>query len=214
MDRYQRQQKLVPLDKLKDVLVEVVGVGAVGRQIAIQLAAMGVPIIRITDFDTVEEVNLAPQGFRERDLGRPKVDAVSETMKENNSKVEILTRNRRFAKSQAQPGSIIFSCVDDMDVRKRIFEASKEARMFIDGRMSAEVLRIFAAHNKQSREYYQTTLFPQEEAFVGSCTARSTIYSANVLAGMKIAMMTRWLRGLPIENEVSLNLMTMEFGVH
>lgn len=42
-ERYSRQRDLVPQEKLKGCRVTVVGVGAIGRQVALQLAAIGVP---------------------------------------------------------------------------------------------------------------------------------------------------------------------------
>ena len=36
----------------------VVGVGAIGRQVALQLAAIGIPKLQLIDHDTVEPVNL------------------------------------------------------------------------------------------------------------------------------------------------------------
>jgi sulfur carrier protein ThiS adenylyltransferase len=42
----------------------VIGVGAVGRQVALQLAATGVPKLQIIDHDTVEFTNVTSQGGR------------------------------------------------------------------------------------------------------------------------------------------------------
>jgi sulfur carrier protein ThiS adenylyltransferase len=52
--RFARQSQLVPQDKLALLDVTVVGVGAIGRQVALQLASLGVPRLRLVDFDTVE----------------------------------------------------------------------------------------------------------------------------------------------------------------
>src|SRR4051812_13141383 len=53
-NRFQRQSDLVPLSGLSDLDVTVIGVGAVGRQVAVQLAAMGVRHLELIDFDRVE----------------------------------------------------------------------------------------------------------------------------------------------------------------
>ena len=57
-----RQRDIVPPDRLAACQATVVGVGAVGRQVALQLAAVGVPELRLIDPDSVEVVNLACQG--------------------------------------------------------------------------------------------------------------------------------------------------------
>lgn len=207
--RYERQEELVPLSKLKDTNVHVVGCGAGGRQLAIQLASMGVPKITLWDFDTVEIVNLAPQGFRESDLDKPKVHAVKEVMESMNSDIEIHVNERRFQASHVSEGDIIFSCVDNMRSRKFIYERCRDRfELFVDGRMSGEMMRVFTA--LRDDEAYSETLFSDDVAYQGRCTARSTIYSASILAGIKISMMTKHLRGFPLPPELSFNLLTLE----
>jgi hypothetical protein len=71
-DRDLRQRDLVPPGKLACCAALVVGVGAVGRQVALQLTAMGIMNLTLVDFDTVDVVNLAPQGYAPEDLGNPK----------------------------------------------------------------------------------------------------------------------------------------------
>lgn len=67
-ERYSRQQDIVPAERLSFCRATLIGVGAIGRQVALQLAAMGVPHLQLIDFDRVEEANLASQGFLESDL--------------------------------------------------------------------------------------------------------------------------------------------------
>lgn len=77
-DRDLRQRDLIPPEALSKTNCTVIGVGAIGRQVALQLAAIGVPRLQLIDFDTVEEVNLASQGYLQDDLGRPKVQATAD----------------------------------------------------------------------------------------------------------------------------------------
>ena len=53
-ERYLRQQQIIPADRLAAVKATVIGVGAIGRQVALQLAAIGVPQLQLIDHDTVE----------------------------------------------------------------------------------------------------------------------------------------------------------------
>ena len=53
-DRFLRQRDLVSTEKLANTPVTVIGVGAIGRQVAMQLAALGVMRLQLIDFDTVE----------------------------------------------------------------------------------------------------------------------------------------------------------------
>lgn len=59
-----RQRDLVPPGRLARCHAVVVGVGSVGRQVALQLAATGVPAMTLYDPDAVGVENLAPQGVR------------------------------------------------------------------------------------------------------------------------------------------------------
>ena len=59
-DRFERQREIVPRDRLTDVRTTVIGVGAIGRQLAIQLASIGVCHIQLIDFDHVERILLQP----------------------------------------------------------------------------------------------------------------------------------------------------------
>ena len=111
-------------------------------------------------------------------------------------------------------GNIVFCAVDRIYTRRLIWDAVKDkVNYFSDGRMNAEVLRIITAYDPESREYYPTTLFNSDEAFVGPCTAKTTIYCANIAAGFMLAQFTKYLRLLPIDADIQLNLLASELSV-
>ena len=213
-DRDLRQRSILPPEALAEVSATVIGVGAVGRQVALQLAAVGVPRIQLVDFDVVEPVNLAAQGYLEADLGSLKVEATAMVCRQINSEVEIVAERDRFRRSRTQVGNVLFCCVDSIDTRKVIWEAvSDRVKFFVDGRMSAEVIRVLAVADEEGRRSYPTTLFPGTEAFVGSCTARSTIFAANICAGLMVSQFSRWLRKMPVDVDLTLNLLASEMTV-
>jgi sulfur carrier protein ThiS adenylyltransferase len=84
------------------------------------------------------------------------------------------------------------------------------ATFFADGRMSAEVIRVLAVDGPRSAEHYARSLFQPDEAHVGPCTARSTIYSASIAAGLMIGQFTKWLREIPTDPDLLLNLLSQE----
>ena len=212
-ERYSRQRDIVPPERLAQCKATVIGVGAIGRQVALQLAAMGLKWLQLCDFDLVEESNLASQGYLEDDLGRPKVQATADLAQQLNHQLEVHEANDRFRRSQ-NIGNVVFSCVDKIETRQLIWEAvQNQATFFTDGRMSAEVLRILTACDSASRQHYPTTLFSADQAYVGACTAKTTIFCANVAAGMMVAQFTKYLRSMPIDADVQLNLLSMELSV-
>jgi sulfur carrier protein ThiS adenylyltransferase len=79
--------------------------------------------------------------------------------------------------------------------------------------MAAELLRVLTACDASGRKHYPTTFFSADEAYTGSCTARSTVFCANVAAGLMVSQFAKWLRGLPVEPDVTLNLLSTELAV-
>jgi sulfur carrier protein ThiS adenylyltransferase len=212
-ERFSRQQDLVPPDRLAACKATVIGVGAIGRQVALQLAAMGISWLQLIDFDTVEISNLASQGYLEDDLGRHKVEATADLCQQINHNLEVHPLSQRFRRSM-DVGNGVFCCVDRIDTRRLIWESVKDrATFFSDGRMSAEVLRVLTACDENSRSHYPTTLFSADQAYTGACTAKTTIYCANIAAGIMLAQFTKWLRNLPVDPDIQVNLLTSELSV-
>ena len=210
--RYNRQADLVKLSLLQDKLVTIIGVGAVGRQIALSLASMGIPNIQLIDFDRVEDVNLASQGYMEPDLAKFKAEATAEHMARLNSDVNITIINEGW-NPDLDVGHVVFCCVDDIEVRGLIFNAVKDKiELWVDGRMAKETLRVISAWDKPSNTYYAKTLFTKAEAYQGACTARSTIYTSNVIAGMMVCQLTKKLRGTILDRDLQFNMFTSEFS--
>jgi sulfur carrier protein ThiS adenylyltransferase len=215
--RFERQADLVPLEKLAAIQATVIGVGAVGRQVALQLAAIGCPRIQLIDFDQVELTNVTTQGYRRRDIGHAKVAATTDAIQDLDPEIEIDVVCDRF-RSKMETGEALFSCVDSISARETIWRSRQQqvrtGRTFwADGRMLGEVLRVLAAADFAGADHYKTTLFAQAEAQTGRCTARSTIYAASITAGLMIHQFTRWLRGLPLDCDTTLNLLGGEWSI-
>jgi sulfur carrier protein ThiS adenylyltransferase len=212
-ERYNRQQDIVPAERLAACKASVIGVGAIGRQVALQLVAVGIPWLQLVDFDIVETSNLASQGYLENDLDKPKVEATAELCHQINSTAEVIPVSERFRRS-IDVGNTIFCAVDSIDTRRLIWDSVKnQVNFFCDGRMTAETLRILTACDAESRRHYPTTLFRSVEAFAGPCTAKTTIYCANIAAGLMVAQFTKYLRLLPVDCDIQLNLLSSEMSV-
>jgi len=212
-ERYSRQAAIIPAERLAQCRITVVGVGAVGRQLAVQLAVMGAPSLTIVDFDVVEESNLASQGYLERDLGRPKVEATAEACRRINGAIELDICNERFRRSM-NVGNVVLAAVDTISCRRLIWESVKSrCDFFGDVRMTAEVIRVLTACDGAGREHYPCALFDQAEAYAGTCTSRMTIFGGNIGAGLLLSQFSRWLRGLPTDRDLTVNLLAAEMSV-
>ncbi len=78
------------MKKIRKARVSIVGAGGLGSVTAIQLTALGVGYLRLFDKDIVELSNLQRQMlYREKDVGKPKVDVAKEFLENLNPDVEI-----------------------------------------------------------------------------------------------------------------------------
>lgn len=99
IERYSRQIILEEVglhgqEKISNGRVLIVGAGGLGAPAAYYLAAAGVGIIGLVDFDQVELNNLQRQIIHSTaDVGRPKVDSAADKMQALNPDVEVRTYN-------------------------------------------------------------------------------------------------------------------------
>ena len=212
-DRFARQQDLVPRERLAATQATVIGVGAIGRQVALQLAAIGTRRIQLIDFDRVEATNVTTQGYLATDVGQAKVLATAAALRQIEPEVEVQVVEDRY-RPKSPLGDAVFCCVDSISARAAIWRsASNRCQFWADGRMLGEVIRVLAASDATGFARYAGTLFPQADAQRGSCTSRSTIYAASVAAGVMVHQFTRWLRGIPVDFDTTLNLLAGEWAV-
>ena len=110
-ERYSRQKDIVPPERIAACKATVIGVGAIGRQVALQLSAMGIPWLQMIDHDKVEWSNLASQGYLEGDMGQLKVNATLQLCWRINAASQIHAVSERFRRSM-EIGNVVFCCVD------------------------------------------------------------------------------------------------------
>ncbi len=222
-DRDLRQRDVVPPEKLAACHALVIGVGAVGRQLALQLAAMGISAMTVVDHDVVDVVNLAPQGYAPQEIGQSKVEATASCCRRLNDQIVMYRHTQLFGRSSpkvlpcfaaSDRRLAVFCCVDSITARGIVWETVRSrAAFFADARMTAEVVRVLTSGRPASDAYYATTLFSQDQAFAGACTSKSTIYTASIAAGLMLGQFTRWLRDMPVDRDLTLNLLASELSL-
>ena len=174
-----RQLGLVAPEKLAALEVTLIGAGGIGSAVAVALAKMGIDKITVFDYDTVSEHNLSNQWFRVGDVGRPKVEALREIVREY-SGVEITARAEKY---EAQPlRGIVIAAVDKISTREMIWKRAEYnplVDLFIDGRMGGEQYYVYAVRpcDPDDIKWYKDRLFPEEQAAELPCSERSIIYT-------------------------------------
>ena len=212
-DRLVRQEELVPADALAQLTLTVIGVGAIGRQVALQLAAIGARRLQLVDFDAVDATNVTTQGYRASDVGQPKVLATKRAILDLDPSIEVEAIEDRF-RPRREYGQAVFCGVDSIAVRATIWRSIRSRCPFwADGRMLAETVRVLVVAGAVGYQHYPQTLFAASEAEPGRCTARSTIYTANVAAGLMVHQFVRHLRRQDVDPDMTLNLLAGELVV-
>jgi sulfur carrier protein ThiS adenylyltransferase len=178
-----------------------------------QLASLGVCHLQLIDFDTVDESNITTQGYLRCDVGQSKVTALSNFIHQIDPTISVDAVNDRF-RSRIDIGNAVFCCVDSISARAAIWRSVQHrCRFWTDGRLLGETIRVLSVTDETGRDHYPSTLFRQSEAHTGCCTARGTIYTANIASGLMLHQFARWLRRQPADADLSFNLLASEITV-
>lgn len=106
--------------------IHIIGVGATGSFVAMQIARMGVPVLNIYDFDDVEIHNIPNQYYDTEDIGKLKIDALDEKLHKINPDITVNKSNAKVtAEDISKMEGYVFLLVDSMKVRKELWEAAK-----------------------------------------------------------------------------------------
>jgi molybdopterin-synthase adenylyltransferase len=127
IERYQRHS-LIDWFSQDDVMSSkfaIVGCGAVGNEVAKNLALLGIGHIDLFDFDTIEIHNLTRSVlFKESDVGGSKAEVTAKRIKELDPNVEVNFYLGDFWEqlsfSQAKLYDCIICCVDNFEARIRL----------------------------------------------------------------------------------------------
>jgi adenylyltransferase/sulfurtransferase len=119
----------------------IVGAGALGNEVAKNLAMMGVAIIVAVDRDTVEMANLTRSiFFREADHGHPKVACLAGRIREFNPDVEVVTLHGdledKVGLGLLRRMDLVFSCLDNRLARWSLNRMCEQVgKPWVDGSM-------------------------------------------------------------------------------
>lgn len=197
-----------------DKPVHIIGVGATGSFVALQLAKMGVRDLHVWDFDVIEEHNIANQVYGLNDIGKLKVDALAEMIKLQTG-LEITTHDEKVTASHKHSlRGVVFVLTDSMSSRKDIFSALKFNPMIslvVETRMSIDCGRIYTINPMRAQEVlpYEKTFYDDSEAEVSFCgSSLSIVNSAMNIASYAVWSIVKDFKALPQTNELLIDYTT------
>jgi len=125
--RYARHE-LIPgwnQQKLADARVIIIGIGALGNEVARILSMSGVGSLLLCDPDWVEESNLSRTVlFRQSDIGRFKVEAAAAALMEFNPGLAVETRSQPLIHGvglgEIRDANLVMSCLDSRSSRLQL----------------------------------------------------------------------------------------------
>lgn len=181
-----RQADLIPEAVLGE-RITIIGAGAIGSWTALALAKMGFENITVYDHDKIEIENMNSQFYPISAIGELKVQALCKLV-ESFTQVNITGRPCKYERGMFS--GIVIAAVDSMAVRRLIWEEHKNksfgTRAIIDPRMGAENALLYVMNPLDARDQasYEKSLYADDEAVAERCTAKATIYTANMLSGL------------------------------
>lgn len=175
------------------------GVGGIGSYVGFLLARMKPASMFIYDDDIVEASNMSGQLYGQSDLGRAKVSALAEMIRNYAGYSSVFAINERFT-NESEASDIMICGFDNMAARRLFFnkwvshvqskpEEERKNCLFIDGRLAAEEFQVLCIRgddkyniNRYSNEY----LFSDAEADETICSYKQTTFCANMIASYMV----------------------------
>ena len=175
------------------------GVGGIGSFVGFLLARMKPVSMFIYDDDIVESANMSGQLYGQSDLGRPKVSALAEMIRNYADYSSVFAINERFT-DESEASDIMICGFDNMAARKLFFdkwvnhvqskpEEERKNCLFIDGRLAAEMFQILCIRGDDEyniKRYNNEFLFSDAEADETICSYKQTTFCANMIASYMV----------------------------
>lgn len=198
----------------EDIYCLVGGVGGTGSWTTLLLARANFKPI-VIDADVLETLNLAGQIFKRDSVGKSKVEAISEVVKDFVG--EDITYFKDWYGEESMASEFMFSCFDNMKARKVFFEnwfkyASefKEKQenlkkiepnhiviepILFDLRLGFSNMEIYCV-TLDKVEQYKKTLFDDSEVEDLPCTLKQTSHCAAMIASHTVAFFTNHMHNI------------------
>lgn len=190
--------------------IHIIGCGSVGSTVAENLARCGVTKFTLWDFDMVEPHNLANQMFRQKDVGKAKVDALKDILMEINPEIEDEIELKPNGWKGKVLSGYIFLCVDNIDLRREFVEAHMDSpfvKAMFDFRTRLEDAQHYAADwsdDKMKKDFLASMQFTHDEAKeetpVSACNVTLSVCpTVRIICAYGVSNFMNFWNGRPIK---------------
>ena len=213
-------------NKIQEKVIIVGGAGGISSNTIFQLARVHPSSIYIFDDDIVEEVNLAGQMFNNDSVGKKKVNAITNIIKDFCRYESVFAMPEKYTEDSFT-ADIMICGFDNMKARKVFFnnwckhvdeQKDKSKCLFIDARLSFDTLQVFTIIGDDEfnkTRYEKEFLFSDEEADETICSLKQTTFMACMIASFIVNNvvnfctneLTPMVKQLPFFIEYDSNLM-------
>jgi sulfur carrier protein ThiS adenylyltransferase len=199
--------------------VHIIGCGAIGSTVAEMLTRLGFAKLHLYDFDKVSDHNITNQMFRMKDIGRPKLEALTEILKDINPDIQLELHNEGWNEYSRVTG-IVFIAVDSIEIRKEIvqtYKFNKDITFVSDCRMRLTDAQYYAADWNSAKEItrlYNSMDFTSEEAKestpVSACgTTLSVTPTVRTIVALAVSNLINFLNKKPYKTLINIDAFAM-----
>lgn len=202
--QYRRFSGAPWFDNINNSKIIVFGQGGIGSWLSFFLARTGASLF-VVDMDTVEDHNLGGQLYGEKQIGKPKVEAIKEVIENLCTSSVVNTLNCKVEDDETSDWysylavcDVVCVSFDNLPTRKLVFEKwkknGKEGSLFVDGRMSMVQGNVLTVRKGNEEDYhlYEDSFFSEGEAAPLPCSAKATSHCGALTASLMTAQITNW----------------------
>ena len=214
MDRISRFEDI--FNNFDNYHFHILGCGAIGSSAATQLARSGAEKFTLYDFDKVDDANVGVSQYNTPDIGKYKVDVLTDTLYEICDDPIILHVREKFTDNcQYLPygSDIIVLGFDNMESRLQAVEIACSVKrlkpiILIDGRMGAQTYQQYV-FTKPTVEKYKKCWYDDHEGSEEPCTAKATSYCSNMAGSFITNAIAKIVTKQPFEKEIIFHFPSM-----
>ncbi len=178
-----------------------------GSHLTFFLARTGANVVTV-DFDTVEDHNIAGQLYGPEDVGKTKVEAMSNVITRLCGENNITPINEKISSATSswveylKAADVVCVSFDSIYARRIAYDRwcreGKENSLFVDGRMSIETGQVFTVQkgNEDNHKFYESSFFDDSEVEEPACTMKATTHCGSLIASLMVAQITNWFNNL------------------